>query len=376
MKFVPVPGTKALFCIHETRKGDYAKFAAEISGVDDAWRKPQTREGISIGSSDDHPVVKVSWSAAQAFCLWLGKKDGHAYRLPTDREWSHAVGIATQESATATPEVLHEKLKGEFPWGMAWPPPKNAGNYADISALSGQPARRIIQGYDDGFPTTAPVMSFPANKLGLYDLGGNVFEWCDDWWNTEQKARVVRGACWNSDSRGLLSSTRHHWPPNDVNIGYGFRVVLEVATSAAAPVTSPPAVAQPVPRIPASPAASALTTATKDAPFVNSLGMKFVAVPGTKVLFCIHETRRQDYAAYAQAVPGVDESWKNQAREGVPCGHELAHPVVGVGLNDSQGFCTWISQKEGLPYRLPTEAEWSHAVGIGPAEAAWQSSTP
>ena len=105
-----------------------------------------------------------------------------------------------------------------------------------------------------------------------------------------------------------------------------------------------------------------LPAVTMDAPFVNSLGMKFVSVPGTDILICIHETRRTDYSAFADAVPGVDMTWKNLVVEGKPLVQDDDHPVVGVSWEDASAFCAWLSQKEGRTYRLPTDAEWNRAV--------------
>jgi hypothetical protein len=124
---------------------------------------------------------------------------------------------------------------------------------------------------------------------------------------------------------------------------------------------------------------------SKEYPFVNSLGMKFVPVPGTKVLFSIWDTRVQDYSAYAAAKPDVDDSWKTQEMEGVPVGREADHPVVGVNWEDVQAFCAWLTEKEtaegrltkGAKYRLPTDAEWSTAVGLPPenGETPWTKET-
>jgi formylglycine-generating enzyme required for sulfatase activity len=116
--------------------------------------------------------------------------------------------------------------------------------------------------------------------------------------------------------------------------------------------------------------------ASKDTPFINSLGMSFVPVPGTRVLMCQHETRRQDYEAYAVGMPGADESWRNQQFNNKPCGHQDAHPVLGVSWNDAKAFCEWLGKKEGLKVRLPTDREWSQAAGIAKDESWDAQSSP
>ena len=237
MKFVPVKGTDVLFCIHETRRQDYAAFAADTPSLDGSWKKAN-RNGILVGDKDDHPVVAVNWDEAHKFCEWLSKKEGKTYRLPTDEEWSMAVGIGHQESRLkeSTPESLRLGVKDEYPWGGNYPPKSRdkAGNYKDAAYAEAFKTKSLIEDYDDGFATTAPVMSFKPNKLGIYDLGGNADEWVEDWYNTSQKDRTTRGLSWYAGGSETLSSCRGHAVPNDHNIIIGFRVVLE-APKAAAP---------------------------------------------------------------------------------------------------------------------------------------------
>ena len=110
----------------------------------------------------------------------------------------------------------------------------------------------------------------------------------------------------------------------------------------------------------------ALVAATKDKPFINSLGMKFVPVPDTDILMCIHETRYKDYAAYDADVRGVQDSWKDQAETGFPPAERSEdHPVTKVTWDEAKKFCEWLGGKEGVTVRLPTDREWSYAVGIG-----------
>ncbi|MEQ1839116.1 MAG: SUMF1/EgtB/PvdO family nonheme iron enzyme [Verrucomicrobiales bacterium] len=368
MKFVPVPGTDVLFCIHEVRYRDYEEYAKKAKeNFDGAW-KIQTNDGFEIKKdANDHPVTMVNWDDAQKFCAWLSEKEGVTYRLPTDREWSLAVGIGDQEDwkSDTTPATIF-KVPVVFPWGDMWPPPAGAGNYSDASRRASAPgddARYVAGDYDDTFPTTAPVMSFAANKLGLYDLGGNVWEWCDDLYSGEQKERMLRGGSWSGHERGnLLSSFRHRSAPGHRGNYFGFRVVLKLATTPD-PIAKPSAP-------PASPPAA------KDAPFVNSLGMKFVPVSGTEVRFCIHEVRYRDYAEYAKnADRSINGFWQNQTQDGFENITDAKdHPVTRVSWDDAQNFCAWLSNKEGRAYRLPTDREWSLAVGIG-GEESWTAET-
>ena len=234
MKFLPVKGTEVLFCIHEVRYQDYAAYAAESPAVDGAW-KDQTCDAYALTENkENHPVMKVSWEDAQKFCAWLSQKEGKTYRLPTDEEWSIAVGLGRAEKRPkgTTPAMLSQKENTEFPWGGDFPPKTKdkAGNYSDASRKANAPRgdAQYIEDYDDGYPTTAPVMSFKPNKFGLYDLGGNVWEWCEDWYDNAQKDRVLRGGSWHDgfDRGSLLSSCRAHRTPGTRFNNYGFRVVV------------------------------------------------------------------------------------------------------------------------------------------------------
>ncbi len=180
-----------------------------------------------------HPVVKVSWEDATAFCEWLTKKElgaehlepGQSYRLPTDREWSSAAGM--QEEGGNTPEERDGKLR-EFPWGKQWPPPPGSGNFADFPSKRGAPA---IPGYHDGFPQTSPVGSFPPNHVGLFDMSGNVWQWCQDSYKGGSAGArdwgVLRGGSWGTASPSeLRSSYRNVVERAERDVIYGFRCVL------------------------------------------------------------------------------------------------------------------------------------------------------
>jgi len=227
MRFMPVKitggpsdGQQLLFSIWETRVQDYRKFAAANNALDEKWKNP------GFAQTEEHPVTCVNYEDAMSFCEWLTlqeKKEGKIaetarYRLPTDHEWSCAVGIGDLENATATPESKDEKLPHAFPWAI-WPPPKGAGNYDNSVANS--PLNT------DSFVYTSPVGGFPPSVYGLFDLGGNELEWCDT--TASSGAKVLRGGSWRSlDKRFLLSSKRIISPPDSRDDDYGFRCVLEL----------------------------------------------------------------------------------------------------------------------------------------------------
>jgi formylglycine-generating enzyme required for sulfatase activity len=377
MKFVPVPGTSVLFGIHEVRYQDYAAYASESPSIDGSWKDQSAENFTPTDKKEQHPVTKVSWEDAQAFCAWLSQKEGKTYRLPTDEEWSIAVGLnPEQRPAGTTPVLLSRTQKTKFPWGGGFPPKSGdkIGNYRNegLKPENASNAGDFLDNYEDGFPTTAPVMTFMPNQFGLYDMGGNVWEWCEDWSNAEQKHRVMRGGSWDcSNCNVMFSSYRNQQAPVRRYPTYGFRCVLVASSAHAASAAETPPPTRPPAMSPITPAA---TLALKDG-HTNTLGMTFVPVPGTSVLFGIHEVRYQDYAVYAANAPGVDDAWKDQSADGfTPTDKKEQHPVMKVSWEDAQKFCAWLSQKEGKTYRLPTDQEWSIAVGIG-GDEKWQEDT-
>ena len=268
MEFVPVPGTAVLFCRTKTRVKDFRAYAREAGYVqrggiyvmkvnknadgsygqewemdpNASWESPRFAQG------PEHPVVGVSWEEANAFCAWLTKHDraagvlpaGASYRLPGDEEWSRAVGT------------------GKYPWGNAFPPPRDAGNYGDaaylklLSSLSG--GTKWSGGFsevNDGYERTSPVGSFAANRLGIFDLGGNACEWCRDEYRASMNDadvlekdpvlkverasdgtpyRVLRGgSCHYAVEIPLRSSSRNIGHPTSRNDYIGFRCVLVIS---------------------------------------------------------------------------------------------------------------------------------------------------
>jgi sulfatase modifying factor 1 len=119
------------------------------------WRHPEG-PGSSIAGKDDHPVVQICWYDAVAFAQWAGK------RLPTEAEWE----IAARGGRQRARFVWGNDLRPGGKWqANIW-----EGHFPDENSL------------DDGFARTAPVATFPPNDFGLYDIAGNVWEWCSDWY--------------------------------------------------------------------------------------------------------------------------------------------------------------------------------------------------
>ncbi|HWE37654.1 MAG TPA: formylglycine-generating enzyme family protein [Isosphaeraceae bacterium] len=122
------------------------------------WRHPEG-PGSTIDGKDDHPVVHVSWDDAVAFTRWAGK------RLPTEAEWECAARGGLDRTY--------------YTWGDE--PPTRSSPRAN-TWQGDFPSKNVAH---DGFHTTAPVRSFPPNGFGLFDMAGNVWEWCVDYYDPE-----------------------------------------------------------------------------------------------------------------------------------------------------------------------------------------------
>jgi formylglycine-generating enzyme required for sulfatase activity len=170
-----------------------------------------------------NPVESVSWDEAVAFCQALSRKTGKTVSLPTEAQWEYACRAGT---------------KTRFGFGDKDEDLCKYGNYCDKSNtndLSWQD-----KDHNDGFDKTAPVGSLKANDWGLYDMHGNVWEWCSDWYadsyanakNQDPQGpdsgtqRVLRGGCWNLYPRCCRSAIRLRLNPDYRFFGNGFRVVV------------------------------------------------------------------------------------------------------------------------------------------------------
>ena len=156
-----------------------------VMGAQYTWKSPGFQQ------TDDHPVVVVSWTDASEFCRWLAKKENKEYRLPTEAEWEYACRAGTKTAYSS----------GDTPEGLA----------------------AIGINVKDGQRFTAPVGGFQKNGFGLYNMHGNVWEWCQDWYDPKGytagrqtdptgpatgTAKVQRGGGWSSGSSRWRSAAR------------------------------------------------------------------------------------------------------------------------------------------------------------------------
>jgi formylglycine-generating enzyme required for sulfatase activity len=201
------------------------------------WRNPGFRQG------DDHPVVLVSWNDATAFADWLSRTEKAVYRLPTEAEWEYAcrAGTSTWFNFGDDPAIVYRHA-----------------NLADPSLEKAQPGhvtpQRLIdlgREPEDGYAYTAPVGRYQPNAFGLFDMHGNVWEWCRDRYQRSYyhrfgpkvtaidppgpessddgvDLRVLRGGSWYVDAVNARASSRLWDAPSDSFCYAGFRIVREL----------------------------------------------------------------------------------------------------------------------------------------------------
>lgn len=188
IEFVWIPKLELWAGKYEVTLGQLRSFfpkAAHSNAFEDIYAEPKNRMSS--------PAVKVGWEDARDACNILNKRygrfllEGYRFRLPTEHEWEIMARCGDNR---------------KYPWGDAWPPtPMSDGVLPNlqgaelITLFSGKPVPyRIIPGYKDGWPSTAPVYQSGANEWGLYGMAGNVLEWCDGWYDKNRKLRLLKGS--------------------------------------------------------------------------------------------------------------------------------------------------------------------------------------
>jgi sulfatase modifying factor 1 len=237
-----------LLDVHPVTVGEFARFAAtgfrtqaeQLGGagvfdpstgtwslVDGAdWRHP--RGPGASAASDDHPVTDVSWNDAQAYCAWVGK------RLPSEIEWEHAA----RNGHSGGPQ---------YSWGDTL---VVAGRYMANTWQGHFPERNTV---DDGYLFTSPVGVFGTSPGGLTDMGGNVWQWCADWFRPyalrdqpftprPDSAKVIRGGSFLCDPKvchGFRVSARGHSTPDTGLMHVGFRCARSIVAESPGVASGP-----------------------------------------------------------------------------------------------------------------------------------------
>jgi formylglycine-generating enzyme required for sulfatase activity len=196
----------------------------------------------------DDPMVEVSWYGSVAYCNWRSTEGGYeacynlstwdcdfsknGYRLATEAEWEYAArgGLAGKRFPWNDPNISHSRANyyaspGSYPYDE-------------------NPTTGYHPDWNDGvYPYTSPAGTFAANGYGLYDMAGNVWEWCNDWYASDYydtspfdnpagpasgTYRVLRGGGWHNDANFCRVAYRNYSSPDDRNYNFGFRIVLDL----------------------------------------------------------------------------------------------------------------------------------------------------
>jgi formylglycine-generating enzyme required for sulfatase activity len=223
------------------------------------WLREDEQHPSGFQQTDEHPAVCVSWNDAQAFCTWLSAQEGTAYRLPTEAEWEYACRARTttrfysgddEDTLQEVANIADASLQEQWVWRTSDPP-----------FPEGTHLPPYAKPWNDRYPFTAPVGRFKPNVFGLYDMLGNVGEWCSDWYDPDyykqsprdnpqgpasgplidisdrlpgaepRSLRMLRGGVWLDPASGCRSADRHthRRHPVDSAADIGFRVVRSSA---------------------------------------------------------------------------------------------------------------------------------------------------
>jgi sulfatase modifying factor 1 len=219
--------TRAQFSRFVDETGYAANGCAVWTGQ--AWRLDPALDWRNPGylQTHDDPVVCVAWADARAYVVWLARRTGRAYRLPSEAEWEYAARAGTT---------------GARYWGEHAEDGCAHANLGDAS-LKSTLGFDGLAACDDGYAFTAPVGRFQPNAFGLYDMLGNAWEWTEDCWNVgyalapsdgsawisgDCSLRVPRGASWNSHQRNVRSANRGNYVASVRYYHLGFRVARDL----------------------------------------------------------------------------------------------------------------------------------------------------
>ena len=365
---------------YEVTQAEYERVMGKNPGAFSATGT--SKDKVTGQDTSRFPVESVSWTEAEEYCRKLTEQervagrlpDGWEYRLPTEAQWEYACRAGTT-TATAFGETLSSK---------------------QANFNGGSPYNNEEQGPSLGRTTT--VGSYVGNAWGLYDMHGNVWEWCQDWFRNKlaggtdpvvtQAAsfRVCRGGGWYDYGKYCRSADRT-FTPGSHNSNLGFRVaIVPSAKSLPTPTTLPLKLGQ----------------QPGEVWNGNALAMPFCWCPPGKFMMGSPETEKErgtdedqvevtltqgfwlgkyevTQAEYEKLM-GKNPSWFCAAGEGATnvAGQDTSRfPVEMVRWTDAAEYCRKLTEQEraadrlpeGWEYRLPTEAQWEYACRAGTTKA-------
>ncbi|MEI8376585.1 MAG: formylglycine-generating enzyme family protein [Planctomycetota bacterium] len=191
------------------------------------WNVESNWQKVAFPQTAQHPVVHVSWNDANEFCHWLSGREGRLFRLPTEAEWEYACRAgSTLRYGDSDDEATLRRI----------------ANIADASLCKRVPTAKNAATWNDGHPFTSPIGKFRANRFGIYDMLGNVWEWCSDWHQSDYYSvsteadppgpdsgthRILRGGCWYTGVHSTRCACRFGFQPTVRSDCIGFRVAAE-----------------------------------------------------------------------------------------------------------------------------------------------------
>jgi len=205
---------------YEVTVKEYLDFVFETRSNQPVWYDERSDIKTSVstnyaqfgsGSAETYPILGISWNNAVAYCEWLSKKTSKHFRLPTEAEWEYAA---------------------------------RGGRFSNSYEFSGSNDPDEVAWYWNNAENTAhPVGEKKPNELGIFDMSGNVWEWCNDWYNAKYyslspqnnpqgdstgTSKVIRGGSWFSVGDAINTTSRDSYNPSNRFINYGFRVVCDL----------------------------------------------------------------------------------------------------------------------------------------------------
>ncbi|QDT08397.1 SUMF1/EgtB/PvdO family nonheme iron enzyme [Stieleria marina] len=200
-----------------------------------SWKNP------GFAQDDNHPVTLVTWNDANEFCKWLSDQEGCHCDLPSEAQWEYACRAGT-DTAFHTGDAADSVAKGGNTWDLTAKEQRERVKTAFAAAIDPAP----VINRTDGFVFTAPVGTFTPNKFGLFDMHGNVSEWCRDLFDKDMysksklkdpegpvddpansRARVSRGGGWVHHAIACRSAVRTFYDPKTAISYQGFRILVK-----------------------------------------------------------------------------------------------------------------------------------------------------